>query len=114
MTWRRTQHAFAEPGVQARARDLAATVLDPELPHVTIEDLGILRDVTEDDHRRLAEAAARHACDMAQRGRMTHIGSATPGPAPRVKAITWSMIRSSWVAMPVKLFSRSIVSASET
>src|SRR3954454_23297947 len=36
-----------------RARDLAATVLDPELPHVTIEDLGILRDVTEDDQGRV-------------------------------------------------------------
>lgn len=39
---------------------------------------------------RLAEAAARHACDMAQRGRMTHIGSATPGPAPRVKALGYA------------------------
>jgi ring-1,2-phenylacetyl-CoA epoxidase subunit PaaD len=36
-----------------RARDIAATVLDPELPMVTIEDLGILRDVTEDDQRRV-------------------------------------------------------------
>jgi ring-1,2-phenylacetyl-CoA epoxidase subunit PaaD len=36
-----------------RARGLAATVLDPELPHVTIEDLGILRDVTEDDQGRV-------------------------------------------------------------
>ena len=36
-----------------RARDLAATVLDPELPMVTIEDLGILRDVTEDDQGRV-------------------------------------------------------------
>ncbi|WP_254368123.1 CAP domain-containing protein [Paracoccus sp. Z118] len=35
---------------------------------------------------RLAEAAAKHACDMAQRGRMTHIGSSTHGPSPRVKA----------------------------
>jgi ring-1,2-phenylacetyl-CoA epoxidase subunit PaaD len=50
---RRTQHAFAERGLQTRARDLAATVLDPELPHVTIEDLGILRDVTEDDQGRV-------------------------------------------------------------
>ena len=30
-----------------RAWQVAATVLDPELPVVTIEDLGILRDVTE-------------------------------------------------------------------
>lgn len=36
-----------------RARDLAATVLDPELPMVTIEDLGILRDVSEDDQGRV-------------------------------------------------------------
>jgi ring-1,2-phenylacetyl-CoA epoxidase subunit PaaD len=35
------------------ARDLAAAVLDPELPMVTIEDLGILRDVTEDDQGRV-------------------------------------------------------------
>jgi ring-1,2-phenylacetyl-CoA epoxidase subunit PaaD len=39
--------------MQTRARDLAAGVLDPELPHVTIEDLGILRDVTEDDQGRV-------------------------------------------------------------
>jgi ring-1,2-phenylacetyl-CoA epoxidase subunit PaaD len=39
----------AEP----HARDLAAAVLDPELPMVTIEDLGILRDVTEDDQGRV-------------------------------------------------------------
>jgi ring-1,2-phenylacetyl-CoA epoxidase subunit PaaD len=36
-----------------RARQIAATVLDPELPLVTIEDLGILRDVTEDDQCRV-------------------------------------------------------------
>ena len=35
------------------ARDVAAQVLDPELPVVTIEDLGILRDVTEDDQGRV-------------------------------------------------------------
>ena len=34
----------------------------------------------------LAEVAARHACDMAMRGRMTHAGSRTPGPGARVKA----------------------------
>jgi ring-1,2-phenylacetyl-CoA epoxidase subunit PaaD len=32
-----------------RAWSLAAEVPDPEIPVVTIEDLGILRDVTEDD-----------------------------------------------------------------
>jgi ring-1,2-phenylacetyl-CoA epoxidase subunit PaaD len=36
-----------------RARQIAAAVLDPELPMVTIEDLGILRDVTEDDQGRV-------------------------------------------------------------
>jgi ring-1,2-phenylacetyl-CoA epoxidase subunit PaaD len=36
-----------------RARTIAATIPDPELPHVTIEDLGILRDVTEDDQGRV-------------------------------------------------------------
>ena len=51
---RRTQGAFLDQRVATtRARDLAATVLDPELPHVTIEDLGILRDVTEDDQGRV-------------------------------------------------------------
>jgi ring-1,2-phenylacetyl-CoA epoxidase subunit PaaD len=35
------------------ARAIAAAVPDPELPMVTIEDLGILRDVTEDDQRRV-------------------------------------------------------------
>jgi ring-1,2-phenylacetyl-CoA epoxidase subunit PaaD len=39
--------------VQPRARQIAASVLDPELPMVTIEDLGILRDVTEDDQGRV-------------------------------------------------------------
>ena len=36
-----------------RAREVAAQVLDPELPVVTIDDLGILRDVTEDDQGRV-------------------------------------------------------------
>ena len=35
----------------------------------------------------LTRAAAAHACDMARRGRMTHIGSTTTGPAQRVKSI---------------------------
>lgn len=34
---------------------------------------------------RLARVAAAHACDMAQRGRMTHLGTATTGPAMRLK-----------------------------
>ena len=39
--------------VQRPGPTIAATVLDPELPVVTIEDLGILRDVTEDDQGRV-------------------------------------------------------------
>jgi ring-1,2-phenylacetyl-CoA epoxidase subunit PaaD len=39
--------------MRTRAWEVAATVLDPELPVVTIEDLGILRDVTEDDRGRV-------------------------------------------------------------
>lgn len=35
----------------------------------------------------LARAAARHACDMAERGRMAHHGSGTKGPSDRVKAL---------------------------
>lgn len=34
----------------------------------------------------LARVAAAHACDMAQRGRMTHIGSTTSGPGARLRA----------------------------
>jgi ring-1,2-phenylacetyl-CoA epoxidase subunit PaaD len=41
------------PDIRTRAHDLAAAVLDPELPMVTIEDLGILRDVTADDQGRV-------------------------------------------------------------
>ena len=41
-----TQHARR---ARRRVRAIAASVLDPELPVLTIEDLGILRDVTEDD-----------------------------------------------------------------
>ncbi|MDO9380421.1 MAG: 1,2-phenylacetyl-CoA epoxidase subunit PaaD [Nocardioidaceae bacterium] len=33
------------------ARDVAAAVTDPELPMLTLEDLGVLRDVTEHDGR---------------------------------------------------------------
>lgn len=39
--------------VRCRAWGLAARVPDPELPVVTIEELGILRDVTEDDQGRV-------------------------------------------------------------
>ena len=34
-----------------RARAVASTVVDPEIPVLTIADLGILRDVTEDQGR---------------------------------------------------------------
>ncbi|TGN61531.1 CAP domain-containing protein, partial [Paracoccus liaowanqingii] len=33
----------------------------------------------------LSRVAAAHACDMARRGRMTHLGSTTTGPAMRLK-----------------------------
>ncbi|MFN3277979.1 MAG: CAP domain-containing protein [Paracoccus hibiscisoli] len=33
----------------------------------------------------LARVAAQHACDMALRGRMTHLGSTTTGPSMRLK-----------------------------
>ncbi len=36
-----------------RAWEIAAAVLDPEVPVLTIEDLGILRDVAEDDQGRV-------------------------------------------------------------
>ncbi len=41
------------PTLTTRAWEVAAQVLDPELPVVTIADLGILRDVTEDDRGRV-------------------------------------------------------------
>lgn len=46
--------ARLDPGAtRTRAWAVAAAVLDPEVPVVTIEDLGILRDVTEDDMGRV-------------------------------------------------------------
>lgn len=42
-----------EPTVRGAAWKIAADVPDPELPVVTIADLGILRDVTEDDQGRV-------------------------------------------------------------
>ncbi|WP_312524840.1 CAP domain-containing protein [Paracoccus sp. (in: a-proteobacteria)] len=41
--------------------------------------------------KRLAEAAARHACDMAQRDQMTHKGSRSKGPSQRVRAAGYKM-----------------------
>lgn len=38
----------------------------------------------------LARAAAAHACDMARRGRMTHTGSSSSGPGPRVKSLGYA------------------------
>lgn len=38
----------------------------------------------------LSRAAAAHACDMAQRGRMTHAGSRSSGPAQRIKALGYA------------------------
>jgi ring-1,2-phenylacetyl-CoA epoxidase subunit PaaD len=39
--------------VVTSAREVAGTVLDPELPVLSIDELGILRDVTEDDQGRV-------------------------------------------------------------
>lgn len=39
------------PSVTARAREVAASVLDPEVPVLTIEDLGVLRDVSVEGGR---------------------------------------------------------------
>src|SRR4029079_13611281 len=36
-----------------RARETAASVLDPEVPVLTIDDLGVLRDVSVDDAGRV-------------------------------------------------------------
>jgi len=43
--------AGANPGGDAvrRAREVAATVTDPELPMLTLADLGVLRDVSVRD-----------------------------------------------------------------
>lgn len=38
---------------RSSAWPIAASVVDPEIPVLTIEDLGILRDVTEDDRGRV-------------------------------------------------------------
>ena len=38
-------------GLRTRAWDIAATVVDPEIPVLTIEDLGVLRSVDEDGDR---------------------------------------------------------------
>lgn len=39
--------------LRCRAWGIAAGVLDPEMPMITIEELGVLRDVTEDDQGRV-------------------------------------------------------------
>lgn len=39
--------------LRCRAWGVAAGVLDPEMPMITIEELGVLRDVTEDDQGRV-------------------------------------------------------------
>jgi ring-1,2-phenylacetyl-CoA epoxidase subunit PaaD len=50
---RRSQSDFLGPATQMSAWEIAADLPDPELPVVTIADLGILRDVTEDDQGRV-------------------------------------------------------------
>ncbi len=47
--------AAGPPAVTAaKVRAIVAQVLDPEVPVLTIEDLGILRDVSVDDHGQVA------------------------------------------------------------
>jgi ring-1,2-phenylacetyl-CoA epoxidase subunit PaaD len=41
----------AQPSGEKRAWDIAATVVDPEIPVLTIADLGILRDVQVTDNK---------------------------------------------------------------
>ncbi len=49
-----TTPATARTPAEARAWAAAATVMDPEVPVLTIEDLGVLRDVREEDGRIVA------------------------------------------------------------
>ncbi|MFI9488282.1 1,2-phenylacetyl-CoA epoxidase subunit PaaD [Promicromonospora sp. NPDC052451] len=42
-------HNPADPGALTRARAVAAAVVDPELPMLTLHDLGVLRDVALGD-----------------------------------------------------------------
>ncbi|NMK31474.1 phenylacetate-CoA oxygenase subunit PaaJ, partial [Staphylococcus capitis] len=37
------------PGSVARARDIAAAVTDPEMPMLTLADLGVLRDIRQEE-----------------------------------------------------------------
>ncbi|MBZ4022372.1 hypothetical protein CKO11_07870 [Rhodobacter sp. TJ_12] len=59
------------------ARGLAAT-------NATRHEAGLAPLV---GNRKLDRVAADHACDMAQRGLMTHTGSATAGPMARARAL---------------------------
>jgi ring-1,2-phenylacetyl-CoA epoxidase subunit PaaD len=45
----RVDHALRDDHALERARDVAGAVLDPEVPVLTIADLGVLRDVTVGD-----------------------------------------------------------------
>ena len=47
----RPEDCLLSPAEVARARAVAATVPDPEIPVVTLEDLGILREVRSDGGR---------------------------------------------------------------
>ena len=42
---------FDDVGLRQRAWDVAGSVVDPEIPVLTIADLGVLRDVTVDEGR---------------------------------------------------------------
>ncbi|WP_104063736.1 1,2-phenylacetyl-CoA epoxidase subunit PaaD [Arthrobacter sp. 4R501] len=53
------QHPTRQQTQQQQAWDIAATVCDPEIPVLTIEDLGILRDVQVTEEHNTAEHSVR-------------------------------------------------------
>lgn len=44
----------------ARARTVASSVVDPELPMLSLDDLGVLRDVSEEDGRVVVTVTPTH------------------------------------------------------
>ena len=75
--------AFASGQVQCLATPAALNDLGAQSTSQIRHARGLARVRPND---KLAEAAARHACDMARRGQMTHQGGGNKGPEQRVKA----------------------------